>query len=78
MCVFNPVTGVFVERFQEKAARLYVADVAGDWREEIVVLNGNELHIYHNPEPNPRPNRRRLWEERNYRRLKQCHNYYSP
>jgi len=78
ICIFEPLTGRFVARFKEKADRLYVADVTGDWREEIIVLNGNELHIYQNTEPNPRPNRRPLWANRNYRRLKQCHNYYSP
>jgi hypothetical protein len=50
----------------------------GDWREEIVVLNGSELHVYSNPAPNPRPDRERPWADRNYRRLKQAHNYYSP
>jgi hypothetical protein len=78
VCIFEPLTGKFVARFKEKADRLYVADVTGDWREEIVVLNGSELHIYQNTDPNPRANRQRLWTDRNYRRLKQCHNYYSP
>lgn len=78
VCIFEPLTGKFVKRFKEKADRLYVADVAGDWREEIIVLNGNELHIYRNTDRNPRPSMKRLWAGRNYRRLKQCHNYYSP
>ncbi len=78
MCVFEPLTGKFVLRLKEQADRLYVADVTGDWREEIIVLNGNELHVYQNTAPNPRPDGERLWETRNYRRLKQCHNYYSP
>lgn len=78
VCLFEPLTGTFVERFSEQADRLYVADVYGDWREEIIVLNGNELHVYENQSENPRPNRDRLWSNRNYRRLKQCHNYYSP
>ena len=78
VCIFEPLTGRFVARFEEKADRLYVADVTGDWREEIIVLNGNELHIYQNAERNPRPNVERLWTDRNYRRLKQCYNYYSP
>jgi hypothetical protein len=73
-----PLAGRFVKRFAEKADRLYVADVTGDWREEIIVLNGSELRIYANDAPNPNPNRPRLWADRNYRRLKQCHNYYSP
>lgn len=78
VCIFEPLTGKFVEHFEEKADRLYVADVTGDWREEVIVLNGNELHIYRNTEPNPRPGEKRLWMSRNYRRLKQCYNYYSP
>jgi hypothetical protein len=78
VCVFEPLTGKFVLRLKERADRLYVADVTGDWREEIIVLNGNELHVYRNTAPNPRPDEERLWENRNYRRLKHCHNYYSP
>ena len=78
VCLFEPITGRFVQRFSEKADRLYVADVTGDWREEVIVLNGNELHVYENRTANPRPDAMRLWEDRNYRRLKQCHNYYSP
>ena len=78
VCLFEPLTGKFVLRLPEKADRLYVADTKGDWREEIVVLNGSELHIYANKAPNPRPKHQRLWANRNYRRLKQCHNYYSP
>lgn len=78
VAVFDPLTGVFVEHFPETAARLYVADVSGDWREEILVISGNELHIYHNPAPNPRPDEPRLWREAHYRRLKMTWNYYSP
>ncbi len=76
--LFEPLTGRFVRIFKEEADRLYVADVLGDWREEVIVLNGNELHVYENSDPNPRPDRDRLWTNRNYRRLKQYHNYYSP
>jgi hypothetical protein len=57
---------------------LYVADVFGDWREEIIILQGDELHIIENLAPNPRPNEPRLWEDANYGRMKQYHNYYSP
>jgi hypothetical protein len=78
VCIFDPLTGEFLWRFRERADRLYVADVRGDWREEAIVLAGNELHIYANPDANPDPDRSRLWKNRNYRRLKQCHNYYSP
>ncbi|MFO8015172.1 MAG: FG-GAP-like repeat-containing protein [Phycisphaerae bacterium] len=78
VCLFEPLTGTFVVRLKEKADRLYVADVTGDWREEILVLAGSELHLYENAAPNPSPDHPRLWTDRNYRRLKQCHNYYSP
>lgn len=78
VCLFEPLTGKFVKRFEHQADRLYVADVTGDWREEIIVLEGNTLYVHQNPDPNPRPNQPRLWAHRNYRRLKQCHNYYSP
>jgi hypothetical protein len=78
VCLFEPLSGKFIRQFREKADRLYVADVTGDWREEIIVLSGRELHVYHNEAANPRPKEKRLWSSRNYRRLKQCHNYYSP
>jgi len=78
VCLFEPLTGRFVERFEHQADRLYVADVSGDWREEIIVLERSRLVVHRNPAPNPRPNEKRRWEDRNYRRLKQCHNYYSP
>jgi hypothetical protein len=78
VCLFEPLTGRFVARFPAAADRLYVADVFGDWREEILILEGDKLHIIENLAPNPRPEQDRLWEDRNYRRLKQNHNYYSP
>jgi hypothetical protein len=78
VCLYEPLTGRFVQRVDERADRLHVADVTGDWREEIIVLNGSELHVYANDRPNPRPHQARLWKDRNYRRFKQCYNYYSP
>lgn len=76
--IFNPITGEFIERFPQKTDRLYVADVSGDWREELIILNGNQLYIYQNPEPNPNPNRASLWTQQHYRRSKMTWNYYSP
>ncbi len=78
VAVFDPISGEFLHRIPEKADRLYVADVSGDWREEIIVLSGNTLRIYHNPEPNPRPDQPRLWRQQHYRRAKMTYNYYSP
>lgn len=76
--VFDPMTGQFVARFDDSATRFYVADVAGDWREEMIAWSGNTLKIYHNPEPNPRPDQPRLWAQRHYRQSKLTYNYYSP
>ena len=78
VCLFEPIGGRFVLHLPEKADRLYVADVSGDWREEIVVVSGDELHVYENPAPNPRPDQPRLWEQQHYRRGKMSWNYYSP
>ena len=78
VAVFNPITGRFLLHLeQEKADRLYVVDVSGDWREEIVILNGDELHIYHSENPNPNPGRKRLWDAQNYRRSKMTWNRSS-
>ena len=76
--IFDALSGEFLHRFKEKADRLYVADVSGDWREEVMVLNGNQLHIYSNPQPNPNLDRPRLWNQNHYRRSKMTWNYYSP
>lgn len=76
--IFNPVSGEFVLKIDEKADRLYVVDVAGDWREELIVLSGNELHIYQNADPNPNPSRLPLWTQNHYRRNKMTWNYYNP
>ncbi len=78
VCVFDPMSGEFLARIPETAARIYVADVLADWREEIVVWNGSELHIYENLAPNPRPDQERLWTQQHYRRGRQVWNYYSP
>jgi hypothetical protein len=78
VALFDPITGQFLHRFPEQADRLVVADVSGDWREEILVIHGNQLRIYHNPQPNPNPDRPRLWQQDHYRRAKLTYNYYSP
>lgn len=78
VCIFDPMTGRFVERFKEKADRIYVADVTGDWREELIVVNGSEIHVYQNTAPNPNPRHSRLWTQQHYRRSKMTWNYYSP
>ncbi len=78
VCLFEPLSGRFVLRLREQADRLYVADVLGDWREEILVASGDEIHVYRNPAKNPRPRQPRLWEKQHYRRSKMTWDYYSP
>jgi hypothetical protein len=78
VAIFDPISGEFLYRFNEKAGFLYVADVSGDWREELIVLNGNELRIYENEDLNPSSNHPRLWTQDHYRRSKMTWNYYSP
>jgi hypothetical protein len=78
VAIFDPMTGRFLHRFRERADRLYVADVSGDWREEVIVVSGNRLNIYENDAANPDPGRARLWEQQSYGRSKMTWNYYSP
>jgi hypothetical protein len=78
VAIFDAISGEFLYRFKENANRLYVADVYGDWREELIVLNGNEIRIYENTEPNPNYNRARLWTKNYYKRSKMTWNYYNP
>jgi hypothetical protein len=78
VAIFNPLTGRFLRVFEEDADHLFVADVSGDWREEIIVLSGRELRIYENPEPNRNPDREPLWTQNHYLRSKMTWNYYSP
>jgi hypothetical protein len=75
VALFDPLGGRFLLHLKdEKADRLFVADVSGDWREEIIILNGSELHIYHNQQPNPDPDRARFWDEPHYGRCKMTWN----
>jgi hypothetical protein len=72
------LTAKFTRIFNEAAHRVYVADLAGDWREEVVVISGSKLTIYRNLDANPNPDRASLWSSPLYRRLKMTWNYYSP
>ena len=75
--IFDPMTAKFIQVFDEAADRVYVVDLAGDWREEIVVISGLRLSIYRNLDANPNPGRASLWNTRLYNRLKMTWNYYS-
>lgn len=76
--IFDALNGEFVEIINEKSDRLYVADVYDDWREELIVLSGSQLHIYINKNKNPFPDRPSLWKRKDYRRSKMTWNYYNP
>lgn len=75
VALIDPLGGKFLLHLNdEKADRLFVADVSGDWREEIIILNGSELHIYHSQQPNPDPDHARFWDEPHYGRNKMTWN----
>jgi hypothetical protein len=63
-----------------QAAMLYVADVAGDSREEILVYDKTDakIKIYWNADPNPNQPKLNKWDDPLYARLKQNWNYYQP
>ena len=78
VCIFDPMTGDFLRRWSEKADRIMVADVAGDYREEVIVVSGNQIRVYWNGDPNPHPPRQHYWAQQHYHRSKANWNYYSP
>lgn len=76
--IFDAMTGQAILQVDENTNRIYVADVAGDWREELIVISGNQLSVYENSAVNPNPDAPALWEQPQYRRRKMTWNYYSP
>ena len=78
--VMDPLDGRFVRTWVEPAARLYVVDVAGDRREEIVVVDPvhHEIRVFSNEQESAGPDGERPWSRPEYRRSKRNYNYYSP
>jgi hypothetical protein len=78
IAIKDAVTGQFLRVWDERAARILVADVAGDNREEIIVFNNveREIRIYHNIAEGTGSSER-LWRHNWYRRMKQNYDYYS-
>lgn len=65
-----------------KAMMVYVADVAGDSREEVIIIDQtntpSEVKIFWNTAANTNPPKMSKWIDPLYTRLKQNWNYYSP
>lgn len=76
--IFDPVNGSFRVYLDETAALLYVADIVGDPREELIVVGDDEIRIYENPNPGATDDARRLWDRDFYHRMKTNWNYYNP
>ena len=80
----DAMTGAFVVVFDVTAARSYAADIAGDYREEAIIVESSEtgngrVKVFWNATPNPTPDAQpRRWTMQHYRRIKQNWNYYSP
>ena len=70
VCIFDPLTGDIVKELTQGAERVYVADVCGDWREEVIVLKETELLIFANHDKNPNRDLPRFWENSVYERAK--------
>jgi hypothetical protein len=72
-------TGEFLVVFPAQAARVYAVDLAGDGREEVVVLDArSEIRVYWNESPSAGDSSVSPWTLQHYRRQKQNWNYYSP
>ena len=53
---------------------------AGDFREEIIIVNSqeNEIRVYWNEAKSEFDHEKRYWDSNHYKRQKLNHNYYSP
>ncbi len=77
--IVDPITGEFREIFPGHALRVYVADIRGDYREEVIIVDeSGYVKIFWNSQTNNDPHKPRYWTQQHYRRQKQNWNYYSP
>jgi len=77
--IVDAMTGEFRQIFEAAAVRIYGADVRGDSREEVIIVDeSGEVRIFWDARPHPGPLRPRPWSQQHYRRQKQNWNYYSP
>lgn len=78
VALFDAISGKFYKVFEQEAERIFVADVSGDPREELIVMTKDEIFVYWNDKPLKKKQQSRLWDKQHYRRSKTNHNYYSP
>jgi hypothetical protein len=81
--IVDHISGKFLKVFDVRASRTYSADVAGDFREEVVIVEAGDrgtsrLKIFWNEEEAERKGPASPWSDVLYRRVKQNWNYYSP
>lgn len=71
-CDYNP---------QTQASLLYIADITGDYREEVIICdvsnNENQIKVFGNDDNNQNSGTSK-WRDPLYSQLKQSWNYYSP
>ncbi|NIO22156.1 MAG: hypothetical protein GTN76_15870, partial [Candidatus Aenigmarchaeota archaeon] len=82
IAILDAPTGTFEKAVNMEAMRVYAADILGDYREEVIVVDwnggqGNKVKIFWNDQPNTNT-KPRYWTLQHYRRQKQNWNYYSP
>jgi hypothetical protein len=77
--IINAFTGEFLQIFAGSALRIYAADIQGDYREEVIMLDeAGSVKVFWNSGVNSNPDKPRYWHQQHYRRQKQNWGYYSP
>jgi len=77
--IVDPITGKFRVIFPAQAVIIYAADIRGDYREEVIIVDeSGEVKIFKNSQANHNPHKSPYWTQQHYRRQKQNWNYYSP
>ncbi|MFC1692170.1 hypothetical protein ACFL1R_01540 [Candidatus Latescibacterota bacterium] len=77
--IIDPVSGLFRVIFLGKSVRIYAADVTGDFREEVVIIDMEGIvKVYKNKDTLRYPEKPSYWTKQHYCRQKQNWDYYSP